>query len=138
VNIDAWLVLLAIASMWGAMFVAREDVLRDATWARLKTELSLWLGKTFGDAVSVETQLTKLRKETGEAVAAHRAGDADELLEEFADMYVCLSTAATLAGITERRWQAAVERKLAVLRTRKWVRLEDGTFQHVPAAKGDA
>lgn len=110
----------------------------DMVWCRLKTQIGLWLGRTFGDAVTARGQLLKLQQEAAEAITALDAGDADGVLKEVADVYVCLLGACTLAGLTERQLQRAVERKLAVLRTRKWVQLPDGTFQHVPAPKGDA
>jgi hypothetical protein len=85
-----------------------------------------WSKQAFPDATEIE-HLLKLKQETEEVIERPKNED------EYADCFMCLMAAAYKANIPYEQLQLAIAHKLNVNRKRQWVRLEDGTYQHVPS-----
>jgi len=76
------------------------------------------------DATPIE-HLLKLKHEAQEAI--DEPGD----IVEYADCLLALYAAAYKSGFTYEELRKAGEEKIEVLKTRKWRRIEDGTYQHI-------
>lgn len=77
----------------------------------------------FHDALS-EDHLLKLQHEAEEAITEPND------IYEYADCILALFAAAYKAGFTFEQFQQATEDKFEILKTRKWKKKEDGTYQH--------
>lgn len=96
-----------------------------------------WVLSVFGRPTTeraVDRLYEELKELEGE-VASHVEDESiDELLEEFADVFICACSVFSAAG---RDLQTEVDRKMVVNRARRWVVRGDGTGQHQPEAGGD-
>lgn len=101
---------------------------QDEGWVSVFNGILEFTKTTFPDAGPVE-HLKKLVQEAWEASKA--PGD----ITEYADCLLCLFAAAGKAGITHDQLIKAAAKKLEECKGRKWQRLEDGTYQHIPATK---
>ncbi|QPB11366.1 hypothetical protein [Providencia phage Kokobel2] len=83
-----------------------------------------WANDIFPDR-TVDEAILKMNKEVGEL-------DDSKFLDagEFADVAILLFDIAYLAGIDIER---AIENKMAINMKREWIKLEDGTRQHISA-----
>ena len=77
----------------------------------------------FPDAGSIE-HLKKLKHEADEAIAE------PQNLVEYADILLALFGAAYKAGFTYEQLLKASDGKFKVVKSRKWMKLPDGTYQH--------
>lgn len=98
-------------------------IIPDVRCSALFDAMGSFAVKTFPDAGSIE-HLKKLKHEADEAIAE------PQNVEEYADMLLALFGAAEKAGITHKQLIEASEGKLEVVKTRTWVKLPDGTYQH--------
>ena len=90
----------------------------------LYSEMGEFTKAAFSDAGSVE-HLLKLKNEADEAIAAPH----DSI--EYADCLLCLFGAAYKAGIAYERLLSIARAKLEILKTCKWEKMPDGTYQHI-------
>lgn len=79
--------------------------------------------KTFPDAGSVE-HLKKLKIEADEAIQ-----DPKDIIE-YSDCLLALFGAAYKAGFTYDQLIESSKSKFEIVKTRKWEKLSDGTYQH--------
>ena len=109
----------------------------------LQRELASWLAATFremGAQISPTVMLTKLVAEVGELNRAYgewEGGDIMPVLDEAADVAICLYNLAAVLGFD---LDAAIRAKHAVNVSRQWKRNDDGTIGHVksgPCAECD-
>jgi uncharacterized protein with gpF-like domain len=85
--------------------------------------------KKFPKANSV-THLAKIREEVDEAISSFIRASGQVDLEELADIQLALYAAASKAGFKEGDLKSAAEKKLKVLRKRKW-EWKDNQYKHV-------
>jgi hypothetical protein len=78
----------------------------------------------FNDATSIE-HMKKLKIEADEVIL-----DPSDLFE-YADCLLAFFAAAYKAGFTYENIEDASRIKLEVLKSRKWNKLDDGTYQHI-------
>ena len=97
-------------------------------WERWRENVDRWQRSVFGPAYTSASAL-KLAAEAKETAEAWPSPEAR--LKEIADCRICLMAVETASGFTEHEIRAAVARKMAINRARKWRRLDDGTWQHV-------
>jgi hypothetical protein len=91
----------------------------------LYEEIGMWSKNTFPDANSID-HLQKLKDE------AQEAKEAPYKIEEYADCIIALLVGAWNADIAFFELIEAVEDKLKVNKQRKWQKLPNGTYQHLP------
>ena len=91
----------------------------------LYEEIGMWSKNTFPDANSID-HLQKLKDE------AQEAKEAPSKIEEYADCIIALLAGAWKADIAFFELIEAVEDKLKVNKQRKWQKLPNGTYQHLP------
>jgi len=89
-----------------------------------------WADETFGPAIPAR-RLERAAEELEEA----RTATPEKLMEEIADVVICLAAAALSAG---EDLQAALNAKMAINRKREWSIRGDGTGYHVPASDAAA
>jgi len=99
------------------------DSTEQPTMYDLYTRVVSFSQKTFADATLLDHVL-KLDKEVKEL--KNKPTD----VMEYADCLMCLFTSAYGANISYPDLIRAVSEKLAINEKRKWVKLEDGTYQH--------
>lgn len=105
-------------------------------------EIVEWSIQTFPD-LTLEKQLVKLSHEIDEVFQAKREGKYDEVIYELADVYIVSRILADrfdnsigryfIGLLTEnptQRAMEAVEAKMKKNKKRKWIKLDDGTYQH--------
>ena len=75
------------------------------------------------------THIVKIHEEANEAVASfYQTGQID--ISELADIQLALYAATSKAGYKQGQLEAAAEKKLKVLRKRKW-KWKDNQYKHI-------
>ena len=77
-----------------------------------------------GDATPRE-HLLKMKNEADEAM------DALDDIFEYADCLLALYAAAYKSGFTFKELRDASDKKIEIIKLRKWEKIDDGTYQHV-------
>ena len=108
----------------------------------IDAEIVEWSIQTFPD-LTMEKQLVKLSHEIDEVVQAKREGEYDDVLYELADVYIVSRILADrfnnsigryfIGLLTEcptQKAMEAVKEKIEKNKKRKWIKLDDGTYQH--------
>ena len=108
----------------------------------IDTEIVEWSIKAFPD-LTMEKQLVKLSHEIDEVVQAKREGKDDDVIYELADVYIVSRILADrfdnsigryfIGLLTEcptQKAMEAVKEKMEKNKKRKWIKLDDGTYQH--------
>jgi len=93
-----------------------------------QNSITAWGEETFGPAISPAVLVERARIEMEELLEAIQAGDHAEAALETADVFILLYRVATLCGFDVN---AAVGRKMAINRARRWTRKGDGTGSHI-------
>ena len=109
----------------------------------IDTEIVEWSIQTFPD-LTMEKQLVKLSHEIDELCQAKREGKDDDVIYELADVYIVSRILADrfdnsigryfIGLLTEcptQKAMEAVKEKMEKNKKRKWIKLDDGTYQHV-------
>lgn len=91
---------------------------------KLFISMGVFSVETFHDANSVD-HLKKLKIEADEAIE-----EPTDILE-YSDCLLTLLAAAYKAGFTSKDLLDASNEKLEILKTRTWIKLTDGSYQHV-------
>lgn len=89
--------------------------------------IAQWGAETFGEAADLAVLIQRARAEFDELDAAVRAGDADEIGREAADVMILLHR---LAGLIGKDLASEVDAKMQINRTRRWRLSGDGVGQH--------
>jgi len=95
-----------------------------ATVVELQAEIAAWIQPLNPDRRPGGT-IAKLLEEIGELITSQRAHDPLEV----ADVLILTLDLATILGVDV---EDAVRAKLAINRTRSWVRADNGAMRHVP------
>lgn len=95
----------------------------DVSGSALFELMGIFAVKTFPDAGSVE-HLKKLKIEADEAIQ-----DPKDILE-YSDCLLALFGAAYKAGFTYNQLIESSKSKFEIVKSRKWEKLSDGTYQH--------
>lgn len=93
-----------------------------------QNSITAWGEETFGPAANPAVLVERARVEMEELLEAVQAGDHAEAALETADVFILLYRVATLCGFDVN---AAVARKMAINRARRWTRKGDGTGSHI-------
>ena len=105
-------------------------------------EIVEWSIKSFPD-LTMEKQLVKLSHEIDELCQAKREGKDDDVIYELADVYIVSRILADrfdnsigryfiglLTEFPTPKAMEAVKEKMEKNKKRKWIKLDDGTYQH--------
>ena len=108
----------------------------------IDTEIVEWSMQAFPD-LTLEQQLVKLSHEIDEVFQAKREGNDDDVIYELADVYIVSRILADrfdnsigryfIGLLTEcptPKAMEAVKEKMKKNKKRKWIKLDDGTYQH--------
>lgn len=105
-------------------------------FASLFNEHTEWTGKMFTEATAV-TSIYKLQAEIVELIEALEQGrfdsdgDRAQLLDEYADCFMCLMDSAMRRRVSALDILAALRIKLTKNKGRTWVKNPDNTYSHV-------
>lgn len=106
------------------------DKKQTKTLFELEDERMQWSLETFPEATS-KSSLEKLRSELNELEHAMEHGIHSEVKEEYVDALMCLLDSAGRRGIDLHELTEAFALKLAINKSREWVKNPDNTYSHV-------
>jgi len=89
--------------------------------------IARWGAETFGEVADFAILTERARLELAELEAAVRAGDADEIGREAADVMILLHR---LVGLIGKDLASEVDAKMHINRSRRWRLSGDGVGQH--------
>lgn len=97
----------------------------------LSVDIYKWQESTFPGGTA-KARMEHLGEEVNEVIVELDGNNAESLLEEFADCFILLSGTIVAAGFTMEDIYAAMEKKLAINKTRKWGKPNDqGVAKHI-------
>jgi len=89
--------------------------------------IAQWGAETFGEVADLAVLTQRARAEFGELEAAVRAGSADEIGREAADVVILLHR---LVGLLGKDLAEEIDVKMQINRNRQWRLSGDGVGQH--------
>lgn len=89
--------------------------------------IAVWGAETFGPVSDFSVLTARARLEFEELEAAVRAGDAEEIGKEAADVMILLHR---LCGLIGCDLAAQVDQKMQINRARRWIKNGDGVGRH--------
>ncbi|MEX1153855.1 dATP/dGTP pyrophosphohydrolase domain-containing protein [Parvibaculum sp.] len=98
------------------------------TGCETQATIARWGEETFGPATHPAALARRARLELDELIEALERGDAAEAARETADILILLNRLGATLGFDLAE---AVDAKMKVNRTRRWVAAGDGTGRHV-------
>ena len=102
-----------------------------SSYQESQATVTAWGEETFGPAPELSRLVERAAVEMDELVEAAQAGDIEEAALEAADVLILLFRYAEKNGFD---LLDAVDRKMAVNRSRQWLPAGDGTGKHIKQA----